>query len=424
MASQAARMSWWDTLRLQWHVTALAALAGVVAPNRPGLAWLAKRDAGRAAVVFLAEVRERYGARPVWTWFPPRRTLLVFDAASIEAVLASEQNVADPFAKKWPLSRFVPEALVISSGDEWRERRAFNEAALHTGRAHPHAEAFARIAVREADRLAERSTLGWPDFAALGERVSHQVVFGEGRHHADIAQPLARLVRRANFAVRDVQAFQAFYEALERAMAGCAGPALAAAPGVSGATQVTRQVGFWLYVLTDALQLHVARTLALIAAHPEAQERARAEVLGAASLDAQAIDGLHFLEACLREGLRLWTPVPLLLRRAEAPFSVGRIDIEAGDQVLVHAGFYHRDPAVFGAKADKFAPEAGLSATRYSFSRHRQSCAGESLAVFVLKAALAACLARGRYELVGPGIATGRIPLLFDHFRLVLRRHG
>jgi cytochrome P450 len=187
---------------------------------------------------------------------------------------------------------------------------------------------------------------------------------------------------------------------------------------------VTSQVTFWCFVLKDAVELHVPRTLALIAAHPSVQAKVRAEIRDAGELTAQAVDGLRYLEACIVEGLRLWTPVPLLLRRAVRPCAVGDATVEAGQQLLVHAGFHHRDPETFGRFADAFAPDeaaAGALPPVYVFSAHDRSCAGESLVRFVLKVTLATLLGRHRFEVANPAIEPERIPHLVDHFAIALR---
>jgi cytochrome P450 len=192
------------------------------------------------------------------------------------------------------------------------------------------------------------------------------------------------------------------------------------------ATRVATQVGFWFYVMKDAVELHVARTLALIAAHPAVQDRVREETRKASNATAQAINDFGYLGACIREQLRLWTPVPILLRRAVEDFSLpGEIRIQREQQLLIHAGSYHRDPRFFGELADRFSPDSVTDEFPpvYFFSRHRQSCAGESLVSFLLKAALASLLSRHRFELIAPGIAAGRIPHLYDHFGIKLRIH-
>lgn len=387
---------------------------------------------------FLRELRAKYGADQLWTWFPLRRTLLVLAPDTIEAVLKSDANAADAPLKKRALSRFVPEALLISSGDKWRIRRTFNEALLDSGRPHRHQSAFRDIVFEETERLPDE--LIWPDFQALGARVSQQIVLGADQWTPAMTAHLAHLVRCGNLLVRGWASFAAFYHPIVERLGASNPPArghclLADSREslVTGrATETARvptQIGFWLYVLKDAVELHVARTLALIAAHPEAQERARREIRDAGRLTADAIDRLAFLEACLLEQLRLWTPVPLLLRRAVRPFFLrDEIPVEAEQQIVIHAGFYHRDERIFGERADRFSPEAvaggrsaGDAPDTYFFSAHRQACAGRSLVTFVLKATLASLLSRARFELIGPTIDPDAIPYLYDHFGMRLR---
>jgi choline dehydrogenase-like flavoprotein/cytochrome P450 len=436
-----ATLSAWDTLRVQWFVSVPTFVRGFVAARRLPSWVRARRDAGRSAMRFLRELRAKYGADqlwtwfPVWAWFPLRRTLLVVAPETIEAVLESDANAADPPLKKRALSRFVPEALLISSGDQWRVRRTFNEELLGSGGPHRYRDAFRGIVFQETQRVPD--VLTWPDFQELGARISQQVVFGAGRSSPATTAHLAHLVRCSNLLVRGWASFAAFYhpivEALNPASPAVRGHCLLAHSReslASGRTtesaRVPTQIGFWLFVLKDAVELHVARTLALIAAHPEVQQQVRAEVRNAGALTADAIDGLRYLEACLLEQLRLWTPVPLLLRRAAKPFFLhDEIPIEAEQQILIHAGYYHRDDRIFGERADKFSPEAvargpvGAPAT-YFFSAHRQACAGRSLVTFVLKATLASLLSRRSFELIGPTIERGRIPYLYDHFGVKL----
>ncbi len=436
MAIEVRTISLWDTLRLQWFVSVPGFFQGLVAPNRRFLSWRCRHGAGRSTMHFFRDLRSKYRCDHLWVWFPFGRTLLVLAPETMEAVLSSEANAADPFLKKHALSRFIPDALVISSGEEWRDRRRFNEEALDTGRLHRHHDAFLKIAAQEAERLTgERAgTLSWPDFQSLGERVSHQVILGTGQVRPDMAAQLASMVRCSNVMLRARSSFAAFYEAMERYLTrneatptACLMHESATALENGGAGETTRvppQIGFWFFVLKDALELHVARTLALIAAHPEVQARVREEIRDAGALTAQAIDGLRYLEACIAEQLRLWTPVPILLRRAVTACSLrGEIPIEAGRKILIHAGFYHRDPGIFGGRANSFSPDVArtASAAVYFFSAHRQSCAGRTLVTFVLKATLASLLRRFRFELSGPAIEPGRIPYLYDHFSVGLR---
>jgi len=339
--------------------------------------------------------------------------------------------------KKRALSRFVPDGLIVSRNPAAHERRRFNTQALDLGRPHRHSEAFVTIALAEAARLtaARPSVLRWSDFQSLGQRISHQVILGTGQSEPELAKHLARMVAFSNWLMRYVPGFSAFYARMDQLLVsnGTASPerclmhdaAAAVADGSATASaKVPAQIGFWFFVLKDAIELHVARTLALIAAHPKVQARVRQEIKAAGPLTANSIDGLRYLEACIAEQLRLWTPVPLLLRRAEKAFLLGGdLPIEPEQQLLIHAGFYHRDPRVFGDRADTFSPEArGVGFPKvYSFSDHDRGCAGKSLVMFVLKATLASLLGAARFELAGPAIQPGRIAYLYDHFGIELK---
>jgi cytochrome P450 len=428
-------ISWWDTLRLQLFVGLPIVLWGVVAPQRLLVPLVVRLDWGRRTRSFLAALRERYGCDYLWVWFPFswHRTLLVLDPPGIDALLASGANFADPWLKKRALSRFVPDGVIISSDEPWRQRRVFNESVLALRRPHPQRERFAQIAAAEVEHLLAggRDSLGWADFQRLAERVAHQILLGSGCVAPQASVQLARLSGCANWLLRHRPAFRAWHAWLGYELASRRGDDALCPVGDAARRMATdaaaaklaipSQVGFWFFVLKDAIELHVARTLALLAAHPSAQERACAQAR-TAPLPA-AIDAQHFLENCLLEQLRLWTPVPLLLRHAKEDFVLrDGIEVAAKRQLLVHAAFHHRDERQFGARADRFMPDAVADGPPLLvFSRYAQACAGETLVRFVLKAVLAALLARAHFTLVRPTLQAGELPLQIDHFALRLR---
>lgn len=441
---EARKISCWDTVRLQVFVALPAILWGLVAANRFFVGLLSRHDVGRHTARFLESLRQKYQCDRLWSRFPLTRTLLVLDPKGIDAVLASHQNAADPPLKKNALAKSIPDALTISSGDEWLDRRPFNERVLGFGGPHRHRDAFKDIVFQQVDRVIATppGELRWPDFQTLGQAISHQVLLGSGQVRPDMTAQLAQMVGRSNWPLlpRKRRSFAAFYGGIERQLAEHrAGGAPASTTclmhdsarlldqGSAGPlTRVPAQIGFWFFVLKDAVELHVARTLALIAADAEVQHRVREEIRRAHPLTADAIDGLQYLEACLGEQLRLWTPVPILLRRAVRSFSlIDGITVDAQQQILMHTGFYHRDPRVFGATAHAFSParvtEGSPLPRVYVFSDGHQSCAGQFLARFILKAALARLLGQFRFELIGPRVETGRVPYLYDHFKIKLR---
>ena len=437
MDDQAREVSWIDSTRLQLHLSIPAFLLGLVRPNRFFVWLFAKLGVSERSARFLRNLRDKYACDNLWVRFPLRKTLIVMAPATIDAVLSSEENAPDPLLKKLALSRFVPDALVVSHSPDAHERRRFNAGALDLGRPHRHQDAFLTIALAEAEGLiaARPFRLRWTDFQSLGQRISHQVILGIGESEPQLAKHLARLVGFSNWLMRYVPAFYAFYERMDQLLARnrtespahCLmhdATATLADGSANSSVRVPAQIGFWFFVLKDAVELHVARTLALIAAHPQVQARVREEIKAAGRLTPSSIDNLRYLEGCNAEQLRLWTPVPLLLRRAQTDFRLAGIPVEAEQQLLIHAGVHHRDPRIFGEFADTFAPDAAGGPRFpkvYFFSDQHRSCAGRSLVMFVLKATLAPLLAAVRFELARPAIQPGRIAYLYDHFAIELK---
>jgi choline dehydrogenase-like flavoprotein/cytochrome P450 len=449
-----ARLSLWDGLRFHLAVTIPGYFYGLVAPRPWFVPLLARCDVARHAGRVIGELRDKHAGRDIWIWFPLARTLLVTQPGTRDAMLDSKHNAADPTLKRRALGTFTPEGVIVSSGNAWEDRRPFNEAALGFGRrVHEDAEAFRRIVFRAIDEPIVRpgKDLRWRDFNALAVRISQEVILGAGHTDGMIADDLPRLVACGNALLcRRRGAFARYYERIDlhlarraRASESCGKSAIAGEPvadqclvhraarlGDQGfANDVTRvpdQVAFWLFVLKDALELHVPRTLALIAAHPSVQARACAEIAEAGVLTAAAIDGLRYLEACVIEQLRLWTPVPILLRRVRPgdTFEVhDALRVQEKQQMLFHAAAYHRDPRVFGAAVHRFTPDPDAQRPPvFVFSAGRQACAGQFLVRFLLKAILARLLQSSHVELIAPRIEPDAIPYSYNHYGIRLRR--
>jgi len=422
-----------DCLRLQRYITLPMIFGGSVAPNPRFWPWLVRHQTTGAMIQFLRGVRNKYGPR-AWSWFPGGSTLLVLDAAGIEEVLASEDTFADPIIKRIELSTFTPDGVIISRKAPWCTRRSLNVDALAFGEAqHPDGDAFVGIVDDAVRNMLEHRTevLVWDDFNTLAARISQQVIFGHGQYREDLATQLARLVTWSNWGIRHCSAFSAFYRRIDEQLNRSARTAngrkslvcrtaswLGAHPEATDA-KASSQIAFWLFVMKDAIELHTVRTLALIASAPEGVRRQLSgELDRMGPPTAAGIVGLHFLEACIKEALRLWTPVPILLRvaltHAELP---GRVWVEKNQQILVHTGLYHRDSEVFGAAAETFSP-GNSHAPLYVFSAHRQTCAGKFLVIFLLKAVLAALLTRTDVALLDQSVPMDPVPAAINHFAL------
>ena len=91
----------------------------------------------------------------------------------------------------------------------------------------------------------------------------------------------------------------------------------------------------------------LAWTLYLLGTHPEAMERAQAEVdavLGRANPTYEQVEALDYLDRVVKESLRLYPPIHVGTRRALSDLACDGYRLPAGERVLYSIYLTHRDP--------------------------------------------------------------------------------
>ncbi|WP_426957359.1 cytochrome P450 [Muricoccus radiodurans] len=140
----------------------------------------------------------------------------------------------------------------------------------------------------------------------------------------------------------------------------------------------------------------------LLALHPEAEERALAEIAtatGGADPTAESLEGMPFLRAVLHEAMRLYPPVPIVSRSALREVPLGPVTVPEGAPVYFpvyaihrHALLWHR-PNAFDP--DRFATDAIRARHRYAFlpfGGGPRTCIGLTFATLEAVAILATLL--------------------------------
>jgi cytochrome P450 len=144
-------------------------------------------------------------------------------------------------------------------------------------------------------------------------------------------------------------------------------------------------------------------TLHALMRHPDCFARLRAAAADAFADDASefaALRRLDYAGACLKEALRLYNVVPIVVRRAVADDRLGDDLVPAGGLVLLHLQALHRDPR-YWPEPDAFRPERfhgsdGPPSPCLPFLVGPRSCLGQHFALLEAKLVLA-LLAR-RFE--------------------------
>lgn len=192
---------------------------------------------------------------------------------------------------------------------------------------------------------------------------------------------------------------------------------------------IREEVDTFMFEGHDTTAMSMIWTLYLLGKHPEVQERVQAEIdqvwangdqqeaagddeeeSNSAGWSMRQLRELKFLEACIKESLRLFPSVPFIGRLAteEMPLSDGQV-IPKGSTIFLFIYSIQRDPKYF-LRPDLFLPDRFLaqasSASRTNpfafvpFSAGPRNCIGQKFALQEEKVILATVLRHFRLESV------------------------
>jgi cytochrome P450 len=440
MARELPRASLVEGIRFTAQVALPNLVQGLFRRRRRAVAVASKANVDGHAVGFVAGLRRRYAPGPLWVRVAREQALLLLETDDVRRALEGSPDpfAPDPEPKRRGMSHFQPDALTISRGELWADRRRFTEAVLDTGRPlHRLADRFAKVVAEEADALltqvkrTERGRLAWEEFHFCLGRVTRRIVLGDAaRDDEAISELLAQLMDEANGLPKvDSEELEQLMMRLRQYAQAAEQGSLVSRFGSAPSSEQTRvegQLPHWMFAMHDTLAANAFRALALIASHPRQRAEVEAELAAAGGADGAAtaagIGSLSYLEACLQEAMRLWPTTALLSRETLAEIDWDGEAAPAGTQVLIHNTSNHRDPERHDF-ADRFAPEAwieGDAAEDWSFnhfSHGPQGCPGAGLALFVGKGMLANLLRKRQLHLLEPRLDPDRpLPHMLDFF--------
>ncbi len=404
-----------------------ALVRGLFAPRRRAMRLLTRLDADGRAISLLTRVRRRHDGQGVRLL--GGRLIVLWGVDAIREVLdrSAELYGSDSGAKAKGMSHFQPDALTLSRGPEWRERRPFNEAVLATReRIHPDGRRFAEVVADEVERMPVGQMLEWRDWERLFDLITLRVIFGEeARSDQRLTGHLEKLMREANRLVglKRSDEYYELYGELERRLRdpepGTLLARIAGAPHTDR-TRVVQQIPHWMFAMRDTLGANAYRALAVIVADPAVERRVRESMIGADLSDPRALDGMTYLGGCLHEAMRLWPTTPLLAREAIGDVTLDGDPVAGGTQILILNAFNHRD-GDHVEDADRLVPDRWRSETKdYRFnhlSNGSQDCPGGPLVLLLGKAAIVQVLSRWSLRLQEPKIAAGEpLPHMLDFY--------
>jgi cytochrome P450 len=411
-------------------------LRGVFTKNRFWTFVFDAVDSDAHVVKFCQQLRSKYRSNLIYIQMVGGKSLLVFSESGIRHVLDNSPFIyGDAELKAKGMSHFQPNALTISEGQEWKDRRRFNEAVLNSHQGiHEFSDAFLEVITREVGiSLGQINRyFGLEEFDRLFKRIMLQIIFGRGAHNdSELPDRLHRMMVESNriFLLGKSKDFDAFYEKIRTELGSPQPSGLAALCPHAPQTAVTRvenQIPHWMFATMETLATNTLRALALISTHPSVEERVRLKINKNQSFAAVDIHSLTYLEGCLQEAMRLWPTTAMLARKTLMEDELCGNLIPAKTQVIILNSFNHRDSETHYF-ADNFTPERWMERQAdYHFnhlSNGTQACAGKNLALFIGTAVLAEFLRQGRYRLCWPVLQAARpLPHSFNEFQTKLER--
>ena len=70
----------------------------------------------------------------------------------------------------------------------------------------------------------------------------------------------------------------------------------------------------------------------------------------------EIVNGMLFLDAVLQEVLRLYPPIGMVFRPAQKSFNISGIQVPKGTRMVLSIYLLHRNPKVWGKRAEEFIP--------------------------------------------------------------------
>ncbi|MFN6925354.1 MAG: cytochrome P450 [Tabrizicola sp.] len=182
-----------------------------------------------------------------------------------------------------------------------------------------------------------------------------------------------------------------------------------------GTAEMVDQVAIFFLAGHETSASALGWALYLLATHPEAQERVAAEAQGLRP-EFGVVSGLRFTRDVFREALRLYPPVPMMVRETVVPEDFRGRAVKPGAQVVISPWHLHRHERIWD-RPDDFDPDRwageGREAARdgyLPFSRGPRVCPGAGFAMLEGTLLLAHLVRAFRFEPV-----EGRVPVPVAH---------
>ncbi len=412
--------------------------------------------------LFRADILSAQPARLYRAWMaafrtPFFRSFLINDPALIRIVL---KDRPDDFPKSdrigAGLRPLLGNSVFLTNGAVWKRQRRIIDPAFEGGRLRDTFPAI-HAAAAAVDRLAAKATGEPAEIEAEASHAAADVIFRtlfsipiDNAVAAQVfdqfrayqrSQPILNLAafvpgprwmprffsRYTKSAAREIRALmtQITAERLAAIDAGTAPDDLATKimttvdPDTGDRFDVSEmvdQVAIFFLAGHETSASALAWTLYLLAMHPDWQDRLAVEARGLTN-DFSSLSNLRLTRDVFRESLRLYPPVPMMVREARRPETFRKRHVAPGAQIVLSPWHLHRHARLWdnpdGFDPDRWGTENGKQCQRDAylpFSAGARVCPGAGFAMVEGAVLLGYLLRAYRFELIAD-----RVPVPVAH---------
>ncbi|XP_025204847.1 cytochrome P450 4C1-like isoform X2 [Melanaphis sacchari] len=178
-------------------------------------------------------------------------------------------------------------------------------------------------------------------------------------------------------------------------------------------TDIREEVDTFLFEGHDTTSAAMTITLVLMGMHSDIQDQARDEVLGIfkdSDRDAtmEDLNAMKYLEAVIKESLRMYPSVPAFTRNLEKPLQLKNYTIPPMTTITVYPSILHRNEDIY-PNPEEFIPERFLEKENKAkflfgylpFSAGARNCIGQKYAMNQMKIVISTILRNAKFESLG-----------------------
>ncbi|MFB6188553.1 MAG: cytochrome P450 [Halapricum sp.] len=386
---------------------------------------------------FLTECAREYGDVVRIDFVGENALYALFHPDHVREVLVEHNDLyvkGDFFQDRLEL---LGDGLLNAEGEQWRRQRHEIEPAFHPDRIAGYAETMVAFTERLLDRSAVPETRNvHEDMMALTLEIVADALFAVDIRddESEIGEALERVMEHARrqsgrpieipewVPIRDNRQYRQARETLDGIVAdiveqrrrgddaGDVVSMLLQAERPMDTETIRDQVLTLLLAGHETTAQALTFTAYLLATHPEIDRRLQTElddVLDGDRPTVEDLDALPYLERVVRESMRLYPPVPGIVRQPTTDVEIGGYTIPEGETVVLSQWVVHRDQRSFDNPL-AFDPDRWERRGRedrhpfayFPFSGGPRRCVGDRFALLEARLVLARLLQDVRFETV------------------------